>query len=233
VKGKVWRIEVATRGGLLDPAGAGVRSDIRDLGITGVTDVRFVRVTFIRTKENRKAVEAIAAELLSDPVSDVFAVEKHVLEAQPGAAVPHRPQIIEVVRKPGVMDPVEASTLKGIRDMGRKASEVHTARRYLLAGSLSHDELVLIAEKLLANPSIETYCLNADSPSERPEAKPYHFKLIRVAIRDMNDESLAELSRRGQLYLSLDEMRAIRDFFARVRRDPTDVELESLAQTWS
>ena len=42
-----------------------------------------------------------------------------------------------------------------------------------------------------------------------------------------------EISRSGQLSLSLAEMRAIRDHFATLGRDPTDCELETLAQTWS
>ncbi len=41
------------------------------------------------------------------------------------------------------------------------------------------------------------------------------------------------LSRQGQLYLSLAEMQAIRAHFRQLDRDPTDVELETIAQTWS
>ena len=224
---KVWRIEVATREGLIDPAGEAVRSDIADLGVSGVRSVRFVRVFFVRTGESADRVRRIATELLSDPICDVSAVGRHVVKAARGVSV------VEVVRKPGVMDPVEASTLKGIAELGYKSSEVHTARRYLIAGKLSRDELVLIAEKLLANPSIEQYYLNEDSPTERPVAKPYRFKLVTVPIRDMTDEQLADLAITGQLYLSLEEMQAIRAYYRRQRRDPTDVELETLAQTWS
>jgi phosphoribosylformylglycinamidine synthase len=42
-----------------------------------------------------------------------------------------------------------------------------------------------------------------------------------------------ELSRRGTLSLTLEEMRAIQKHFRGLRRKPTDVELETLAQTWS
>jgi len=49
----------------------------------------------------------------------------------------------------------------------------------------------------------------------------------------MDDESLQELSLRDQLYLSLPEMQTIRGHFQTLTRDPTDVELETLAQTWS
>ncbi|KPJ52750.1 MAG: phosphoribosylformylglycinamidine synthase [Planctomycetes bacterium DG_58] len=227
MKEKVWRIEVATREDLLDPAGEAVKSDIADLGVAGVAAVRFVRVFFVRTRETRPKVQRIATELLSDPICDVCAVGRHVLEAGPGVSV------VEVVRKPGVMDPVEASSLKGIADMGYRSSGVHTARRYLLTGELSGEQLVLIAEKLLANPSIEQYYIGRDSPSRRAEAKPYRFKLITVSVREMSDDELAELAITAQLYLSLEEMQAIRRYYRRLRRDPTDVELETLAQTWS
>ncbi len=212
---KVHRIEVATRAELADPAGLAVKSDVADLGLA-VDDVRFIRVYLVRTAESPAHVRRIAEELLSDPVCDVVAVEQHVdvagvaqppsagavsqkqsqagapvlhkQKTQPRAAGPHQQQIIEVIRKPGVMDPTEASTLKGIADLGFKASEVHTARRYLLAGRLTRDELVLIAEKLLANPSIEQYYINESCPSERPHAAPYRFKLVTVPIRAMSDE---------------------------------------------
>jgi phosphoribosylformylglycinamidine synthase len=49
----------------------------------------------------------------------------------------------------------------------------------------------------------------------------------------MTDEELLELSRSGLLSLNLDEMRTIQAYFREIGREPTDVELETLAQTWS
>ena len=54
-----------------------------------------------------------------------------------------------------------------------------------------------------------------------------------VPIRTMDDAALQDLSKRGQLYLSLTEMRTVRDHFISLDRDPTDIELETVAQTWS
>ncbi len=54
-----------------------------------------------------------------------------------------------------------------------------------------------------------------------------------IGIRDLDDEALARLSVSRVLFLSLPEMRAIREEFRALGRDPTDVELEILAQTWS
>ena len=44
---------------------------------------------------------------------------------------------------------------------------------------------------------------------------------------------LTKLSREGHLFLSLAEMKAIQAYFRQQEREPTDIELETLAQTWS
>ncbi|MCL2710487.1 MAG: phosphoribosylformylglycinamidine synthase subunit PurL, partial [Planctomycetaceae bacterium] len=62
---------------------------------------------------------------------------------------------------------------------------------------------------------------------------PYKFKLGTVPMRGMDDEQLQRFSKEGQLYLTLIEMQTIRDFYVQENRDPTDVELETFAQTWS
>ena len=49
----------------------------------------------------------------------------------------------------------------------------------------------------------------------------------------MSDELLMETSRRGMLALNLDEMRTIQRYYREQGREPSDVELETLAQTWS
>ena len=54
-----------------------------------------------------------------------------------------------------------------------------------------------------------------------------------INIRDADDEKLQQISDEGLLSLNLAEMQTIRDYFANIGRNPTDVELETLAQTWS
>src|SRR5207302_442750 len=61
----------------------------------------------------------------------------------------------------------------------------------------------------------------------------YEFRLVTVPLRTLDDAGLTKVSRAGQLSLSLDEMKAIQAHFRTLGRDPTDVELETLAQTWS
>jgi len=54
-----------------------------------------------------------------------------------------------------------------------------------------------------------------------------------VRLIDVGDTQLLEISRLGLLSLNLPEMKAIQAYFIRLGRNPTDVELETIAQTWS
>jgi phosphoribosylformylglycinamidine synthase len=54
-----------------------------------------------------------------------------------------------------------------------------------------------------------------------------------INIKDADDQELQRISKDGMLSLNLAEMHAIKDYFVKIGRNPTDVELETLAQTWS
>lgn len=54
-----------------------------------------------------------------------------------------------------------------------------------------------------------------------------------IKLRTADDEQLIEISRKYMLSLSLEEMKAIQKYFKNLGRDPTDVELNTIAQTWS
>lgn len=54
-----------------------------------------------------------------------------------------------------------------------------------------------------------------------------------IPLAAAGDSRLLEISRKGLLSLSLQEMKAIQSYFKKEGREPFDVELETLAQTWS
>jgi len=54
-----------------------------------------------------------------------------------------------------------------------------------------------------------------------------------VEVLNLSDEQLIELSRKNVLSLSLEEMKAVQNYFRKFNRNPTDVEIETIAQTWS
>jgi phosphoribosylformylglycinamidine synthase len=54
-----------------------------------------------------------------------------------------------------------------------------------------------------------------------------------IEILNLSDKQLTELSTKNVLSLSLAEMKAVQDYFKKLKRNPTDVEIDTIAQTWS
>ena len=54
-----------------------------------------------------------------------------------------------------------------------------------------------------------------------------------ITISNLDGEALAKLSSDMKLSLSREDMLAVQAYFAKADREPTDVELEVIAQTWS
>jgi phosphoribosylformylglycinamidine synthase len=139
---------------------------------------------------------------------------------------------LQVLLKPGVMDPVAQSAEAAIRDFGWNVDAVRTLRKYWLAGP-TDDELRAISGELLANDAIEQV-IAGPLPFDRLQTGgEYRFELRTVPIRGLDDAGLMRLSKEGQLYLQPAEMQTIQRHFAELGRDPTDIELETIAQTWS
>ena len=222
------RIEVFQKENLPDRLGETVLSEIHALGIKGVREVRVVEVYLLEGRLSGEQLEKIGSELLADTIVQDFAYNSRLKRGK-------RPQYhtVEVVKKPGVMDPVEATTLQGIADMGLKVEWVKRARKYLIRGELSREELETIASKILANNTIEDVFIEADSVPHERKPSAYNFHKVSIPLREASRERLLEISRQRQLSLSLEEMQAIQRYYQRIGREPTDAELETLAQTWS
>ncbi len=219
----VHRIEVRPREQFGDPHAESIRGQIGELGIDTVESVRSARLFFLAGELTDEQAARVADRLLADPVSET----RHLGQSDPeGAAV------IEVHLKPGVMDPVAASAEQAIAEMGLSVSSVRTGRRYELAGSVSDAERETIARKLLANPVIEDIHYAAHTPPE-VHGHTYALRVVEVPIRELDDAGLGTLSDDNEMFLNLTEMRCIQEYYRRIGREPRDVELETLAQTWS
>jgi phosphoribosylformylglycinamidine synthase len=59
------------------------------------------------------------------------------------------------------------------------------------------------------------------------------FTMYEVTLSKASEVQLSEVSRELGLGLSLQEMQAVQTYFRRAGRNPTDVELQTIAQTWS
>jgi phosphoribosylformylglycinamidine synthase len=220
---KLYRIEVSVKEGFADPRSEGLLKDILDLGIRSVERVKVSSVYLLEGRLSDKELASVCRELLADPIVEEYAADDS--PAPPGA------RLVEVAYNPGVMDPVEESVKKGIRDLGiESVSAVRTARKYLFWGDLSDDIVKSISDKLLVNSVVQHIVARKEAVALRPAE--YKFKLEKIDIDSMDDGALMELSK-GRFWLNIQEMRIIQDYFRKLGRKPTDVELETLAQTWS
>jgi len=231
----LYKIEIKDKPGIFDAVGAGIKKDILDLGIKAVSSVRFVQIYIIEGSICEEEVKKVCEELLVDKITQEYAIngEKGL---SPKGTVPGNVFNIEVAYNPGVMDPVEESTLKGIRDLGIEGvASVKTAKKYLIKGKLSSLQLKIISEKLLYNKLIQHIAKLPITNYQLPITSEigYKFNLITVDLLGASDAQLKKISKDGQLFLNLAEMRKIKKYFKRLKCNPTDCELETIAQTWS
>ena len=226
----IWEIEVRSKPPARDGHGEDVLKQVRDLGLRSVEGVESSRLFYLDMGPDAAAVERIARDLLADPVVERYQIRDGGADAPPEADP--RPVVV-VRRKPGVMDPVAISTLQAVADMGLAAQRCRTARKYYFAGRPSRDELCEIAAAILANDSIEEVDLEDRPEGVFRQAPPYRFRLVTIPLGEADEPRLLQISRQGGLFLNLAEMKAIQEHFRTLQRDPTDAELETLAQTWS
>ncbi len=252
----LWQVYVFPQRGQPDPEARRIASEIEELGILRPDRVHFARGYLIEGELTRDEIERVGRELLADPVIEEFSLEgEQNISAgrnpasqlqyselstphssntsHDSAAAASRFAIANVLLKPGVMDPVAQSVEQAIGKLGLKVDQVHTFRRYWIAGVEVEADRRQIAERVLANDAIEQVVWGPLRLDHLARGSAYRFELVRVPIRTMTDSELERVSRQGQLSLSLTEMQTIQRHFREIGRDPTDAELETLAQTWS
>lgn len=223
----VWRIAVTRRGP--DPEARALLSEASELGIRGVGDISVSRVYYIRGPLDELSVRTIASVLLADPVTERFEISAGVAFSPPGE--------VEVIVRPGVMEPSVDSILRALRDAGHPQCEVHVATAYRFWARRDRNAVAerrtieRLTDCLLVNPAIQRVVRSTDEifvGFQRQSAR-----VRRVPVLGKSLAALERLSRQRMLSLSGDEMLEIKQHFERLGRNPTDVEIETLAQSWS
>jgi phosphoribosylformylglycinamidine synthase II len=223
----LFRIEVSVKADFPDPEGDRLEVDIRDIGITTVKQARVSNVYFLEGELDEAEVRKIGQELLADPVVEDFSWGEGPLSSIEDQDA----HVVEVAYNPGVTDPVEESVGKAIQDLGiTTVTSVKTARKYSFWGGLSEQTIQSICDKLLVNSLIQHVVTKREAVAL--PSTTYKFALTTVDLLNMDDDGLMKVSK-DRLWLNLNEMRHIKGYFSKLGRNPTDVELETLAQTWS
>ena len=223
----IYRVEVWLKDHLPDVRGLGLVKDIHDLGITTVSNVCVVDIYWLDADLKPDELDLVCRSLLADPVAQEVRWEP---TSRGESKVGTDYHIVEVAYNAGVTDPVEKTVMKAMLDLGvRGVSAVKTAKRYLIEGQLNEPQLETICHRLLVNPIIQ-HVVEAE-PTGFPENPQYRFNLNWVDILGSGETGLMKLSH--QFGFTDAELQAIAAHFRQQGRNPTDVELETLAQTWS
>jgi len=241
------RIEIGVLPGVLDPRGDKVQRRAEEVLGLRLESVRAVQVYKFDALLDEEEAGRIVDEL-TDPVIETGRVGR----LDPG---PFK-WAVTVGFKPGVTDNVGRTAAVAAGDiLGRSfdaEGAVFTETVWYLSGAgLTRTDVERLAFGLLANEVIQRVRLESHdewraSPIDLNVPRVESTGAIEAADIDLSgdDAELLRISSEGILSLSLVEMKAIRDHFRRAADDParqaldlgaepTDAELEALAQTWS
>jgi len=230
----LWEVDIYPAEGQPDLAGDEAAADAKDVGLAVDLSVCAAKGYLLQGDLTREQVEMLAQELLSDRIVErtiVAAIGDDRLNQAPTSTANH-PRLIHVLLKPGVMDPVAQSAQEAITDFEIDVDAVRTLRKYWVDG-LADEQVPALCAKILANDSIEQVVVGPLHLDQLHLGSPYELKLVTVPIRELDDDALMKLSLEGQLYLTLVEMQTIQQYYRELGGDPSDIELETLAQTWS
>ncbi len=231
----LWEIDVFSRTDLVDRRGNDMAARLRAFGYTEQVRVVSARSFLLEHESfNEMVVDDIARRLLADAVAEQFVAAPATSEML--LAVPNgrltAATVVHVLPKRGVMDPVAQSAASAIADLGHAMPHVRTGHKYWISG-LSAADAKQAAESLLANDAIEQVVVGPLVVDHLSSGLPSPSVLKHVELAGLDDVGLMQLSRSGQLYLQLAEMQTLQKYFAELGRAPTDIELETIAQTWS
>lgn len=221
----ITRIECTIKPEFYDAEAHGVQAGAVDFSIDKIEKVGFFHVTYLDGEIGQNDKIAIAEKLLADLVTQEYAVDQQIQRHGNAWSV-------EVTYNRGVTDLVAETTLKGIHDLGiNGVLAAKTARRYEIVGALSEAQKETIVQKLLMN-KVNEHVVQPGEVIFMPKMEG-HFQLIHVALLNASADELLKISKERDLFLNLAEMSAIQAHCKSLNREPTDIELEMLAQTWS
>ena len=234
---KTLRIEISS---FADEDDSTYADAAQRLGLDSLRTCRKSRIYFLVNRSgatlSTAQIDTICAYLLVDPVTEsarVIDLDSSRSSADESAAVPTADgHVIEVALRPGVTDVAARVLEQGASELGIAGLEAATATRYQLSGQLSTSVLHRLARGLFCNDTIERYCLGPIAP-HFGDSGDAQDRVAKVPLAGLDEDALLACSQERLLSLDAHEMKEIQGFYDEIGRAPTDVELETLAQTWS
>ena len=219
-----YRIEVTPKR-FMTEAAAAVVAQVRDVGLNAVDGGTISRIYFIDGEIDDQTVTTIRDEVLADDV--VESTPTAVSMARRGPST-----------RCGWCRASQGSPIRLERRFGQYGSVDQVVRaasgqRYAFVGGLDSSDLERVAQSLLANEVVDQWAVEACIEPPFTTDATVSDVVGHIAIRDLSADALLALSKTRRLSLDGTEMATIQAYFREQGRDPSDLELEMLAQTWS
>jgi phosphoribosylformylglycinamidine synthase len=227
----LWEVDVHPRDADGDHAARAVVAGAVELGIPGCERARTAAGWLIEGDLSRADVERLAAAVLVDPVVESFTAA----EAGDASLVAGRDglsTVVHVLPRPGVTDPSAQTAHEAFAVLGLRPAAVRSVRKYWLP-RLAEADAARLAWKLLASEAIHDVVIGPLPLRTLAGGRPWQFREETVVLEGLDDPALAALSREKCLALTVRELHAVRDHYRRLGRPPREIELETIAQTWS
>ena len=224
----IHRVEVAPKSGTRDTRGRRLEQQVAALGLQHDISVKVSDLYFLESGHSRDELQRLIDTILVDDILE---------QARAGAPNPLQAnqQSIEVTLLPGVTDSAAESLRSGAEVIGIEGlGQIAVGQRYVLTGAPDAEAAKRIAESLIINQVVQTCAIGrAIEPPFVADTSDFEIAIATIPLRDLSGDGLLAVSKSRRLALDLAEMRAIQTYFRAERRDPTDAEIEMLAQTWS
>ncbi len=241
----IHRIEITSK--VFDTRAWVKKEKLQKLGFGGrIKDLSLADVYTIDKKLNKKQLQKITAALIN-PVSQEGTINK----AQRGKKFSWA---IEIGYLPGVTDNVGNTAKELIEDLLKVKfagdEGVYSSQLISITGKLSGKESESLAKSLI-NPIIQRVQVKNFAKFKKENGMDKTIPKVKIITRPqidlvdlkVPDSELIKIgkegisnsdgTKRGPLALDLTYMKAIQTYFNNLGRNPTDIELESIAQTWS
>jgi phosphoribosylformylglycinamidine synthase II len=203
-----------------DPRAAAIERGAADLGLGDLREVFIADIVFI-DGDLESADRDRLHSVLVDPL------------LQRGNWDLPTSHAVEITLQPGVTDSGADAVRHACARLGIDIKAAATGRRIRFSDDVSDELADEVIARLVANPIIERWAWGAIEPTHPGAGESESVAATIIPMRGANEGRLAAINTSRALYLDPEEMVAIRDHFESLGRDPTDLELETLGQTWS
>ena len=193
-----------------------------------ISNNKTVEAYTIVKKLNEKQLNEIASSLIN-PVYQTFKINYPTSIEKMNWAV-------EIGFLPGVTDNVATTTKEIIEDKLKikfiEGEGVYTSKLFFTKDYPKNNLINPLIQRIHIK-SKQQYLKDKGMDRIAPQVNLVSESKVGIIDLNVSDDELIKISKTGTLALDLSYMKTIQGHFKKLGRNPTDIELETIAQTWS